>query len=276
MGMHHPLAMASGIMPEASPLQLVDAAARAGFDFGGMWIEPATWTDATTRAVAARLAATGLALLDVEVVWIKPGAADPDHVRIVEIGAALGARNVLCVSSDPDRGATRDKLAALIERGRACGIRVNLEFGLFTEVRTIHEASALLREIDAPDGAAGLLVDALHWSRSGGSLVDLDAIPGGWLGYAQLCDAPSPGADPADPDAILAEAIDGRVPLGQGGLPLRALLDRLPDRLPIAIEERSRALRDAYPDLDARARAVMRTSRAFLEAAAMKRGPGSV
>ena len=212
--MRHPLAMASGIMPEATPLQLVDAAARAGFDYGGMWIEPATWTDDTTRAVQARLDDTGLRLLDVEVVWIKPGPLDPDHLRIVEIGAALGARNVLCVSSDPDRGATRDKLAALIAHGGALGIRVNLEFGLFTEVRTIHEASGLLAEIDDP--ASGLLVDALHFTRSGGTLADLDALPRHWLSYCQLCDAPAPGADPDDPAAILEEAIDGAGGAGRG------------------------------------------------------------
>jgi sugar phosphate isomerase/epimerase len=257
--------MASGIMPEATPTELVYVAARAGFDFGGMWIDPATWTDATTRAVAARLGDTGLRLLDVEVVWIKPGPPDPDHFRIVDIGAELGAANVLCVSSDPDLGATRDKLAALVERGEAGGIRVNLEFGLFTEVKTIGAATAILQAIDNP--AAGLLIDALHWSRSGGTLTDIEAIPHHWLSYAQLCDAPSPGADPADPDAILVEAIDGRMPLGHGGLPLHDLLARLPEGLPIAIEERSKALRDAYPDLDARAAAVFRTSRDFLDRA---------
>lgn len=249
-------------MPEATPLQLVDAAVHAGFDFGGMWIEPSQWTDATTRTVAARLRDTGLSLLDVEVVWIKPGPPDPEHLRIVDIGAELGARNVLCVSSDPDLGATRDKLRAIMDRGHERGIRINLEFGLFTEVKTIHSARRLLAQIDSP--AAGLLIDSLHWHRSGGSLADIDALPQRWLSYAQLCDAPLFGADPRDADAILVEAIDGRLPLGEGRLPLSALLERLPDDFPIAIEERSKALRDAYADLNERARAVARTTRAFL------------
>lgn len=251
-------------MPEATPLELVETAARAGFDFGGMWIEPGEWTSATTRAVATRLRDTGLRLLDVEVVWIKPGPANPDHVQIINIGAELGARNVLCVSSDPDRAATRDKLARLIEHGTANDIRVNLEFGLFTEVKTIQQASALLAEIDDP--SAGLLVDSLHWRRSGGTLGDIGAIPARWLSYAQLCDAPLAGADPDDPEAILDEAIDGRMAMGEGGLPLREILERLPAGLPIAIEERSKRLREAFPDLNDRARAVARTSRAFFAA----------
>lgn len=263
MARTHPLALASGVMPEATPQQLVEAAAYAGFDFGGMWMEPDQWTDGTTRAVAAALRATGVRLLDIEVVWIKPGPPNPDHLRIVDVGAELGARNVLCVSSDPDTSATRDKLGMLIERGGRNGIRVNLEFGLFTEVKTLHQARALLSQVDGP--AAGLLVDSLHWQRSGGTLTDIEGIPHRWLSYIQLCDAPLPGADPRDPAAILAEAIDGRLPLGHGGLPLREIIERLPDRLPIGVEERSKPLRDAYPDLNERARAVFGTSKAFLE-----------
>lgn len=264
MGRRHPLAMAAGIMPEATPVELVRCAAGAGFDFGGMWIETDHWTDGTTREVRRVLDDTGLALLDIEVVWLKPGAADPAHLRIVEVGAELGARNVLCVSSDPDVGATRDKLAMLAERGGRLGVRVNLEFGLFTEVKTIGAACDIVRAVDHP--AMGVLIDALHWQRSGGTLDEIAAVPRDWLGYAQLCDAPLHGADPGDPAAIIAEAIDGRVALGAGGLPLAEILAHLPEGLPIGIEERSQALRDGWPDLAARARRLMATSRAWFEA----------
>lgn len=264
----HPLAMASGIMPEATPLQLVEAAACAGFDFGGMWMEPNSWTDATTRAVAGALRDTGLRLLDIEVVWIKPGPPNPDHLRIIDVGAELGARNVLCVSSDPDFAAARDKLSLLMERAERNHIRLNLEFGLFTEVKTIHQARRLLSQVDGP--AAGLLIDSLHWHRSGGTLADIAAIPKQWLSYIQLCDAPVLGADPLNGEAILTEAIDGRVALGEGGLPLREIIELLPDDLPIGVEERSKKLRDAYPDLNERACAVARTSRAFLERACLQ------
>ncbi len=259
----NPIAMASGIMPEASPLQLVEAAARAGFDYGGMWYDTATWSPATTRAVRAALRNSGLPLLDMEVVWIKPGPPDPDHARLVDAALELGARNVLCVSSDPDAGAMAAKLAALAEQA-GDGLRINLEFGLFTQVRTIAQASAILRRINHP--AMALLIDALHWRRSGGTLAEIAALPPSWLSYVQLCDAPDPGADPNDPAAILTEAIDGRMAMGQGGLPLSALYGALPPRIPIAIEERSKALRDAYPDLNARAARMLATTRQWIAA----------
>ncbi len=263
MGDYHPIAMASGIMPEATPLQLVRAAASAGFDFGGMWMEPAEWTDRTTAEVRRALDGEGLALLDIEVVWLKPGPPDPEHRRIVAVGAELGARNVLCVSSDPDAGATRDKLADLAELGERLGIRVNLEFGLFTEVKTIAAASAILSAIKSP--AIGLLVDSLHLQRSGGSPSDIAAIPPEWLSYVQLCDAPRNFAYLDDPDAIIAEAIDGRMAMGTGGLPLAQTVKLLPDGLPVAIEERSKALRDGWPDFDQRAARMLATTRAFFD-----------
>lgn len=261
MGTHHPIAMASGVMPEASPVELVEAAAQAGFDYGGMWMECGQWTNATTREVARRLRDTGFELLDIEAAIIRPGPLDPELLRMVEVGAELGARNVLCASADPDREATRDKLAMLMEHGKKCGIRINLEFMLFSEVKTIGDGCALLEEIAIP--AAGLLIDSLHLQRSGGTLEEVAAVPQEWLSYVQLCDAPAVGPQDADAQALLREATDDRLPMGQGGLPLCALIDRLPDGLPIAIEERSKALRDAFPDLNERARELARTTRAF-------------
>lgn len=271
MGAHHPIAMAAGIMPEADPVQLVEAAASAGYDYGGMWMEPEIWTDRTTADVAAALRRTGLKLNDIEVVWIRPGAPNPDHLRIVETGAELGARNVLCVSSDPDPGATRDKLTILAERGAALGVRVNLEFGLFTEVKTIHAARAILEGVPSP--AKGLLIDALHWSRSGGTLADIEAIPRDWLSYAQLCDAPAQAPDPNDIQAIITDAVDGRLPTGEGVLPLGEIVRRLPDGLIVTIEERSKRLRETWPNLNERAARVLKTTRAFFDRLQEKASP---
>ena len=174
-------------------------------------------------------------------------------------------RNPIAMASGIMPEATAAKLAALAEQAGE-GLRINLEFGLFTQVKSIAQASAVLRRIDHP--AMALLIDALHWRRSGGTLADIAAVPPIWLSYVQLCDAPDPGADPDDPAAILAEAIGGRMAMGEGGLPLSALLDVLPLGIPIAIEERSRALRDAYPDLSARAARMLARTRQWIAAQA--------
>ena len=262
--MRHPISMAAGIMPEASPAQLVEAAVAGGFDFGGMWVEKDTWTAATTRAIKAQLRDAGLALLDVEVAWIMPGPPDPWLTELVEIAAELGAPNLLCVSSDPDAGATSAKLQVMVDRAAGTGVRVDLEFGLFTQVKSIEAAVAIVGQLDGE--AKGLLCDTLHWARSGGTAEAIRALPREWLGYAQLCDAPADGPDLADMNAIIDDAINRRVAMGQGGLPIAAMVDALPAGLPVAIEERSEILRDGFPDLNSRAREVARTSRAWLDA----------
>jgi sugar phosphate isomerase/epimerase len=124
-------------------------------------------------------------------------------------------------------------------------------------------AMAILEQVEGE--AKALLVDTLHWSRSGGTAEDLKAIPREWLSYCQPCDAPADGPDLTDFDAIIDDAINRRMPLGQGGLALTAMVGALPAHLPMAVEERSAALRDNFPDLVERARQCARTSRAWLE-----------
>lgn len=251
-------------MPEATPAQLVEAAVAAGFDYGGMWVERDSWTPRTTSAIKARLRDAQLRLLDLEVAWIMPGRPDPWLTQLVDIAAELGAANLLCVSSDADPGATAEKLQILVDRAAGTGVRVNLEFGLFTQVRTIGDAVAIVGSLAG--GNRGLLCDTLHWARSGGSGDAIRAVPRDWLGYAQLCDAPAAAPDLADRDAIIDDAINRRVALGAGGLPLAQMVAALPPDLPVAIEERSAVLRERFPDLRARAREVARTSRAWLNA----------
>jgi sugar phosphate isomerase/epimerase len=258
------ISLAAGIMPEATPAQLIECAAASDFDFGGMWVEKDSWTPATTRAIRKAARDAGVELLDCEVAWIMPGAPDPWLTELVHIAAEIGAKNLLCVSSDPDMAATTAKFQTLVSAAAGTGVRVNLEFGIFTEVKTLPMARAVLQGVEGE--AKALLVDTLHWARSGGTAEDLAGIPRGWLAYCQPCDAPAQGPDVTNFDDIIDDAINRRMPLGQGGLPLAAMVDALPDHLPMAIEERSAALREAFPDLVERARACARTSRAWLDA----------
>lgn len=255
------LSLASGVLPEFSPVETAAAAIAAGWPAVGIWVDPATWTAATAAEVRARTADAGIAVLDVEVVWLKPGPDDPDHFRIIDAGAAIGAHNLLVVSSDPDAGATAAKLARLVEHGAGQGLRVSLEFGMFTEVRGLAAALAIA-EHAGPD--AGILIDPLHFARTGSSVAALRDVDRHRLPYAQFCDAPAIGAPAGDFAAIIAEALDLRLDVGAGELPLRGLLDALPPSVPLSIELRSKAVRDDWPDPTDRARAVLASTRAGL------------
>lgn len=259
----HRISLASGVLPEFGPVAIVEAAGAADFDAVGLWVEPGEWTAQTTRETRAALAATGLPVLDVEVVWIKPDSSLDEHRRVLDVGAELGARNVLCVSSDPDFGATAAKLSALCLHAEGTGMRVALEFGIFTEVRNLGQALNVLDRVGHP--LCAVLIDPIHVDRSGTTVAEIAAVDPALLPYAQFCDARAERPDPADFDAVITDAIDLREQCGEGVLPLAAMLEALPADIPLSIELRSAPLRDAFPHPVLRAKAVADATRNFLE-----------
>lgn len=260
----NPISLASGVVPEFGPVDTIEAARAGGFDMVGLWVDPLEWTAAHTRDARATLSATGLPLLDVEVVWIKPDSPIDDHRKVIDVGAELGAANVLCVSSDPDHARTAAHLAALCRHAEASGMRVALEFGIFTEVKDLATAMTILDQVAHPLRA--LLIDPIHVDRSGTTVAQLANIDPALLPYAQFCDAPARRPDPANFDAVIHDAINLREQCGEGALPLAALYHALPANIPLAIELRSEFLRDAFPHPALRARAVADATRRWLEA----------
>jgi sugar phosphate isomerase/epimerase len=254
--------MASGVVPECGPIEAIEAAYRGGFDAVGLWVEPDEWTTGTTREVLSLLKNLAFPVLDVEVVWIKPGAFDSDHLKIIDIGAAVGARNVLVVSSDPDMHETTEKFFRLCEHGSECGLRVCLEFGMFTEVKRLEQAIKILNDVKHP--AAAILPDSIHLSRSGAHPSDLLQLDQHYIPYAQICDAPTTWKADADVAEYIREAVDDRMQLGEGGLPLRDFVSVLPKNTPLSVELRSKTLREMYPNAVERARQVATATRKFL------------
>jgi sugar phosphate isomerase/epimerase len=257
------IGLASGVVRELGPVETIRAAAAGGWDMVGLWVDPDSWTDATTADVHAALVETGLSVIDVEVIWIQPGPLNPAHLRILDVGVAVGAANALVVSSDPDASATAEKFAALCAHVAGTPLRVALEFGLFSEVKTIHAANTMLDAVNHP--SAALLVDTLHLVRSGSTAADVEATPRHRLTYAQICDAPASGPDTSDASAMLEEARWDRLQVGEGALDVAGMIAALPPGIPLSVELRSRALEQAWPDPTARSQITAEVTRAFLE-----------
>ncbi len=256
------LSLATGTLPEFSPAEVTRACAEAGWPACGIWYDPETWTDATTADVAKAFSETGIIPLDIEVVWIQPDGPDPNHQRLIEAGGEIGARNVLIVSSDPDRAETKRRFAEICGWAADAGMNACLEFLPITEIKTLADALDVLNDVDHPN--AKLLIDPTHLARSGGHPDLLKDVSPDLLSYAQFCDGVAALPDD-DIQTILNEAVDGRLMPGEGALPIAALLKILPDDLPLAVELRSKALRDAHPDPVARARAVLDATTGYLE-----------
>lgn len=245
------LSLASGVLPEHQAETVALAASAAGFPAFGVRIEPSEWTELRARRLGFLAESEGLTILDAEVLWIQPGGPDASLFRLVELGIAMEARNLLVVSSDADEQATAETFARICEHAAPAGVPVSLEFGRFTKVPDIAAALRIIAAVSLPN--ARLLIDPLHLFRSGGTVADVAAVHRSLFSYAQFCDAPPGGPDPDDFQAIRAEALDGRVLPGDGVLPLDDLLGALPSDLPLSVELRSRQLRDSFPDPAARA-----------------------
>ncbi|EJL22163.1 sugar phosphate isomerase/epimerase [Novosphingobium sp. AP12] len=261
--MKHKLSLASGVLPEFGAVDVIEAGGAAGYDAVGLWVDPLEWTAQHTRDARAALAACGLPVLDVEVVWIRPDTRLDDHRKVLDVGAELGAANVLCVSSHPDEGETVAQLAALCRHAEGSGMRVALEFGIFTKVKNLAQALGVLDRVGHPLRA--VLVDPIHVDRSGTTVAEIAAIDPALLPYAQFCDARGVRPDPADFDAVITDAIDLREQAGEGVLPLAAMLQALPADIPLSIELRSAALREAFAHPALRAKAVLDATRLWME-----------
>jgi sugar phosphate isomerase/epimerase len=150
-------------------------------------------------------------------------------VAVAETAATIGFRFVQTVVEDDDLDRATATLSSLAEISAGYGLGVALEFMAFRPLSTLDAALLMVRTVAASN--VGLLIDALHLARSGGSVDDVAAIPPEYIAMVQLCDAPW-----RRPSDLAAEARHGRLHPGDGALPLRRLLDVLPDGLPVGLE----------------------------------------
>jgi sugar phosphate isomerase/epimerase len=251
------LSLAHLTLPGSDPIRLIDAAAEAGFDHVGIRIVPPTGDtrmssslgDMRLRAgILRRLADTGLKVLEIEAFWMSSDFEPAGAERAFAFGAEMGASYAVVSGNDPDRNRFLDRLQATCELAARYRLRVSLEFIPYSEVRTLQDARDCLVAIKQPN--AGLLIDALHLSRSGGSPSDVAAIGEELVHYLHLCDAPREA--PETTDLMRQEARSNRLYPGHGNLPLRELITAAPRDAPIAIEAPNPGLQDRPPAEQAR------------------------
>jgi sugar phosphate isomerase/epimerase len=247
---------------DATPPELVTAAAAAGFRTVGIRLTATPSVGVPPydilsdgpllRETLLRLADTGVSVLDTEFLRFEPDAPVATPEGFLEVSARLGARHVLVMSAEPDPARTLERFSDLCDRAAAYGLHVGLEFAIYTGVRTLAQAADVVVRSGRPN--ASVLVDALHFSRSGGIPAHVAAADPSLFRYAQICDASPDMPGPDDPSALIREARTGRLLPGEGALPLAELVRALPPAVPLAVEAPCRATAD-LPILERAARA---------------------
>lgn len=270
--MPRPISISALTALELAPPDLVSIAAAAGYSHVGLRLVAATTTEPQramigdtpmVRETRARLDATGVRVLDIEVLRLTPGTRVADDLLpAIETGARLGATYALVTGNDPDEARLVDRFAELCDLAALCGVSPQLEFMSFSDLKTLSQAARVIERAGRDN--AGIVVDAYHFSRTRCQLADIARVPPSRFRYAQLCDAPA--TIPATQEAVLDEARSARRFPGDGELDLVSLVRALPPGIPVAVESPTLELAKTVDALE-RARRAIAGVRRVLDAA---------
>lgn len=239
--MNHDYSLAHLTALHLSPPELVEAAAAAGYRYVGLRLNRVAADDpyyplvsdrALMKETQARLADTGVEVLDIELARVAPENEPEEFLPMLEAGATLGARHVIGQLPDPVASRKVERFARLCDLARPFGLTIDLEFPSWTETGDLASAVQVLR--GAARANAGILIDTLHFARSNSSVAQLASLPREWFRFAHVCDAP--GEIPATREGLIRTARLERLFPGEGGIDVQGILAALPPGIPYALE----------------------------------------
>jgi sugar phosphate isomerase/epimerase len=181
----------------------------------------------------------GVNIAQAEGFLIMPGAEISVSEPWLDAAAELGAPMINSVILEPDRSRGLEQFAALAEMAGRRGMDALIEFmPMMIDPGNLAQTLAFLEDSGAENGR--VMLDAMHFYRSGSQTAELGAADLSRIGYVQLCDVPIPqpgGGSPEDTmQAYGDEARHNRLCPGEGDLPLAGFLAALPRGLPVGLE----------------------------------------
>lgn len=174
---------------------------------------------------------------------VREGGDVRDLQSDLDLFRELGVGRINTVSMDPDLARTFDEFGILTELAAARGMEVTTELSPSLTVADLPTALAAIRHVGRPDFK--LLIDTMHFVRSGSGAKDIAALDPDLIGYVQICDAPIKPRF----ESYFEESMYERMVPGEGELGLREIVAALPHDRVYAIEVplRSEALAGLGP-----------------------------
>ncbi|WP_182086323.1 sugar phosphate isomerase/epimerase family protein [Aureimonas sp. ME7] len=237
----HSLSLAYLTVRGCPPLEQVRVAAKAGYDATSLRLvaptgvalpHPIVGEGALIREIRSACADLGIAVFDGELLTLLPDTDVEEWLRVLDTAAELGMPMMQITSDDANLERAAGKLARVADAAAERGITLALELTRWRAMSTVAQAQ-ILAEASGRDNV-GVLIDALHVSRAGGSPADVAALDRDRVLYLQLCDAPAEA--PGDDAGCIAEAREGRLMPGEGELWLGELMAVLPPDITISVE----------------------------------------
>jgi sugar phosphate isomerase/epimerase len=223
------------------PPDMVRVAARTGYRTVGLRLMAVTDTTpgyplmydaAMMRATKAAMADTGIGVLDIEFVRMTPEIDPAGLEPFLAAGAELGGRHVITAPYDPDLARLADRLGAVGDLAARYGLRPVLEFFPWTPVPDLGTAAKVVEASGRAE--TGILVDTLHFDRSGSTLEQLDRIPRSRLPFVHVCDALVQRTYTTE-ELLHAGRVE-RLPPGEGGIDIKGILRHMPPGIPVVLE----------------------------------------
>lgn len=203
----------------------------------------------TATEIAARIADAGLVVAEVDCTacWMERQKTQGDDSelwrllrsltpeRVLDSAVAVGASSVVAVAlgdDTPPFDEAVEGFARLCDLAADRGLKAQIEFLPSGGIRTLAETAAIAAAAGRDNG--GITLDSWHFTRSGGTLEELAAIPGHRIHTVQLNDGPAqPQGDPWE------ELMTARRLPGEGEFDLIGIirtLDAIGSTAPLGVE----------------------------------------
>lgn len=182
------------------------------------------------RDLKAALSDTGVHIGLGEGFRVRDDGDVRDRGAGLDIMAELGALRINAVSMEHDLARSNDQLAHLAEMVIERDMLFTVEFAPPNTINSLESALAVIDHIGK--GRCRLLIDSMHFFRSGGTVEKLAALDSDLIGYAQISDAPMM----SDGRIYMEEAMFDRLAPGDGEFPLREWIAALPTEIEIGLE----------------------------------------
>jgi len=272
------LVLAPTTLPEAEPLDFLAAAEAAGYDGVGLRLarspglsyRPVLGNAALIREMKRRIADSGLEVVDILSFYLQPDTDVAAFAPAIELGAEFGGRYILVMGADGDWGRMVGNFARLRDLAAASGLRCMLEAAVMRPLASLAQCVRLIEESGCRD--AGICIDPLNFLRAGDTPDAMRRLDPALFPYAQISDGLLGPGEP-DPSLLGRMGPNQRRMMGEGVVPVAAILDALPPGLPLSVElpdPSGRALAD--PDW---ARIALRSTRDFLARYHARQGAGA-
>lgn len=259
--------LAQHTVPRWSPVEILYNAKQLGFDMVSIRSIPQGVSGESVfdlrdsvicQAAKQAMDETGLFIHDVDLAAIYENTDVFSWKERLEAAAQIGVKSVVSSIWTSNRAVYTEKFATLCDLAAQYGLTVNLEFVTWSEIKGLKEAAVLLKDVDK--GNARILVDTLHWHRSGVRFDDLSLCDSKWFDLIHICDI---AADM--PDTLEEVARTGRqerLYAGEGVSPIREIVAAMPEDAILSIEIPNQARLAQYGAYEF-ARRCMETTRAY-------------